>query len=288
MNENVIFVINYIFYNVGSLACPVFESTVLKSKYGVVKNILIYAAMFFVPTMIKFNLPVYGDGQNAISLLINVMYVIYLKACYDEKLGKCIFVHAMFVTVSVLSSLVWSFMPNPLSTNYEIDTTIGYLCATPLVFSLYFILTRVINIMQKKNIRMAYSVAVLAFAFSTYSVFASYMSVAVGLYIYKSPAYIIPLGIMLIFMLVTMSIAFALAYIKSNELELKSHLTRLETARSLEEESYRRTLERIEAMAKLRHDFYGQLQAARYLLEASPEEGRKMLEDMRKQVGAYE
>lgn len=67
---------------------------------------------------------------------------------------------------------------------------------------------------------------------------------------------------------------------KNAELELKSRLTRLETARSLEEESYRRTLERIEAMAKLRHDFYGQLQAARYLLEADPEEGRKMLEDM--------
>ena len=71
-----------------------------------------------------------------------------------------------------------------------------------------------------------------------------------------------------------------LAYMKNAELELKSRLTRLETARSLEEESYRRTLERIEAMAKLRHDFHGQLQAARYLLETDPEEGRKMLEDM--------
>lgn len=74
--------------------------------------------------------------------------------------------------------------------------------------------------------------------------------------------------------------AVVLAYMKNAELELKSRLTRLKTARSLEEKSYRRTLERIEAMAKLRHDFYGQLQAARYLLEAGPEEGRKMLEDM--------
>ena len=97
---------------------------------------------------------------------------------------------------------------------------------------------------------------------------------------YKSSGYTVVIALITAGMLIFITAAVVLAYMKNAELELKSRLTRLETARSLEEESYHRTLERIEAMAKLRHDFYGQLQAARYLLEADPEEGRKMLEDM--------
>lgn len=69
-------------------------------------------------------------------------------------------------------------------------------------------------------------------------------------------------------------------YIEAVFMKRTNKLTQLETARNLEEESYRRTLERIEAMAKLRHDFYGQLQAARYLLDESPDDGKAMVADM--------
>ena len=142
--------------------------------------------------------------------------------------------------------------------------------------------------MQKKKVGLEGSMALLPMIVAVYMLALLALLQMSALFAYKSTDYTIVVAIITAGMLIFITVAVVLAYMKNAELELKSRLTRLETARSLEEESYRRTLERIEAMAKLRHDFYGQLQAARYLLEASPEEGRKMLEDMRKQVGVYE
>ena len=116
--------------------------------------------------------------------------------------------------------------------------------------------------------------------FAAYTLALSALLQMSSVFAYKSSGYTVVIALITAGMLIFITAAVVLAYMKNAELELKSRLTRLETARSLEEESYHRTLERIEAMAKLRHDFYGQLQAARYLLEADPEEGRKMLEDM--------
>ena len=288
MNENVIFAINYGLYHIGSMGCPVLELNVLKPRRCNMLIMYIYVATYWLVTTVKFLTPLYGGEQNMLSVVVNVMYVIYLKMRYEDKFVKCIFVHAMFLMVCVASSMTWNFMPNPASTNYEVDTIIGYMCSNPVMYASLFILSKIINVMQKKNVRMVYAVAVLAGAFAFYNMFVSYILVTAGVYPFDSLSYVLPFIIILAAMFVTMSVTIEFAYAKNSEVELKSHLTRLETARSLEEESYRRTLERIEAMAKLRHDFYGQLQAARYLLETDPEEGRKMLEDMRKQVGTYE
>ena len=134
--------------------------------------------------------------------------------------------------------------------------------------------------MQKKKIGLEWNIALLTMAFAAYTLALSELLQMSSVFAYKSSGYTVVIALITAGMLIFITAAVVLAYMKNAELELKSRLTRLETARSLEEESYRRTLERIEAMAKLRHDFYGQLQAARYLLEADPEEGRKMLEDM--------
>lgn len=186
----------------------------------------------------------------------------------------------MYVSANILNSMIWMYLPDGDAANNEIGTTIGYLCTIPILYVQMEIISGLFRRMQKKKIGLERNIALLTMAFAAYTLALSALLQISSVFAYKSSGYTVVIAIITAGMLIFITVAVVLAYMKNAELELKSRLTRLETARSLEEESYRRTLERIEAMAKLRHDFYGQLQAARYLLEADPEEGRKMLEDM--------
>ena len=288
MNENVILVINFILYTIVSVSELIYEIKTLTPKYPVNKIIAFSILFVIISGMIKFSMPMYGGGVYFIALASNLITIATFKIFYSDTLGRCLFVHSIYVCSDILNGMIWMYLPNGDASNYEIGTTLGYLCTIPILYIQLEVISGLFRRMQKKKVGLEGSMALLTMIVAVYMLALLALLQMSALFAYKSTDYTIVVAIITAGMLIFITVAVVLAYMKNAELELKSHLTRLETARSLEEESYRRTLERIEAMAKLRHDFYGQLQAARYLLEASPEEGRKMLEDMRKQVGVYE
>ncbi len=288
MNENVIFAINYMLYMIVSVSELIYEIKTLTPKYPIKKIIAFNILFVIISGMIKFSMPMYGVGVYFIALASNLIAIATFKIFYSDTLGRCLFVHSIYVCSDILNGMIWMYLPNGDASNYEIGTTLGYLCTIPILYIQLEVISGLFRRMQKKKIGLEWNIALLTMTFAAYTLAVSALLQMSSVFAYKSSGYTVVITLITAGMLIFITAAVVLAYMKNAELELKSHLTRLETARSLEEESYRRTLERIEAMAKLRHDSYGQLQAARYLLEASPEEGRKMLEDMRKQVGAYE
>ena len=288
MNENVIFAINYMLYMIVSVSELIYEIKTLTPKYPVKKIIAFNILFAIISGMLKFSVPTYGVGGYLIALANNLIALATFKIFYSDTLGRCLFVHSIYVCADILNGMIWMYLPNGDASNYEIGTTLGYLCTIPILYIQLEVISGLFRRMQKKKIGLEWNIALLTIAFAAYTLALSALLQMSSVFAYKSSGYTVVITLITAGMLIFITAAVVLAYMKNAELELKSRLTRLETARSLDEESYRRTLERIEAMAKLRHDFYGQLQAARYLLEAGPEEGRKMLEDMRKQVGAYE
>lgn len=279
MNENVIFAINYILYTIGGLMVFGYEIKTLTPKASAGTILSLWMIVIICGT-IKFFMPVYGGWDFLLAIINNMIALLTFKIFYPDKYFKCLFVHAMYVSANILNSMIWMYLPDGDAANNEIGTTIGYLCTIPILYVQMEIISGLFRRMQKKKIGLEWNIALLTMAFAAYTLALSALLQMSSVFAYKSSGYTVVIALITAGMLIFITAAVVLAYMKNAELELKSHLTRLETARSLEEESYRRTLERIEAMAKLRHDFYGQLQAARYLLEADPEEGRKMLEDM--------
>ena len=280
MNENVIFVINYILYSAFSSTLFIAELYVFDFKISRLR----YALRCFICIMplstLKFVLPVDSVVGVCTIPVIQMLVIVLLITSVNGNIFKNIFIHLIFSFVSTFSSLLWFFIPNGDATNYEIGTTLGYLYNFPLIIVLYIATVIIIRKIESKNLMYSSMATFVSAIMMVYSIMITLVASKESVFAYKSVEYIAPLIINVIVILGIIIFLMVFMSKKSSELELKSHLTRLETARSLEEESYRRTLERIEAMAKLRHDFYGQLQAARYLLEADPEEGRKMLEDM--------
>lgn len=77
-------------------------------------------------------------------------------------------------------------------------------------------------------------------------------------------------------------------YRKNMQREKLAQISRLSYIRVQERRQYKELCRRVEQMAKLRHDFYGQLEAARWVIAQENEKGMELLAEIKEELSSGE
>lgn len=81
---------------------------------------------------------------------------------------------------------------------------------------------------------------------------------------------------------------FNIIYRKNIQNDKLFRLPRLAYARKQRQKEYKELCRRVEQMEKLRHDFYGQLEAARWVIAQENEKGMELLAEIKEELSSSE
>lgn len=283
MSENVIFFINYLLYSLNNLALIIASTYLLTPKYSRIKVVIIWVIVESIGGTLKFFTPLYSNEDMIWGYINTITYLCCAYIMCKEGIIACIITFGSLDMINVLSSIIWMMSPYTDSTNWEIGTTIAYLICLPVSILGFFLIIWEKKILIDKSYNyMSKSMALLLFIVVLYYT----------IYTYLPMKFIGSMNMIMRCCLISLEFGGLLIYtvimymiFKKGEAQAHlKHYELLQLKRNIEEDSYEQLLKRIDTMEKIRHDFYGQLSTARYIISQDSEKGMKMIEELGIQI----
>ena len=206
---------------------------------------------------------------------------------FKENIVSCVLIHCCITILTVLGSLLWEITPYADSQNWELGTIIGYIITTPILFAEFALLIWAKQFIKNRQYKENNSImTILVMIISIYYIMFIYMIERrnVGMeYAYKLFAVIFEFMLSTVFIIILFMI-----FKKGEEQQQLERYKELEHQHTEAKHHYEMLLKRTEKMEKVRHDFYGQLTTARYIISQDKEKGMQMLAELQERLESIE
>lgn len=280
--------VNYVLYLINVAEILLLEAIMLTPKNGSVAKAVLRQQLILLPVItVKFFLTPDLFGYNmllvCISIAINIMT---LHAFFKERLQADVFALCIAVIgMAVFYRLACSIVIKDITSagNDKIEKVIAYIvCA--VAFVVYGVIVNTVFDFIRNRYRIGFvHICIILFLVCImlyYIAVASYMLQS----FYGSAGETKWLHIIACasgFFMIFYFIAICGLFRKKEERSQLKHLQELSLAWENEKENYEVMLMQIERMEKIRHDFYGQLAAARHIMTLDRVRGIAMIEELR-------
>ena len=283
MVVNGIFFVNYMLYEFINIVTFVTCTYLLTPKSSRVKTVLILTLTALPLSIIKFCIPLFSNQDVGVAFLNNAIIIVVLYIVCIENIFTCAFVYFGVIIVSVLGIFVWEITPYATAQNWELGTTIGYIISAPVIFIEFAVLIWGKRFINNKNLKLnSLKMSMLIVMISAYYILFVYMmerGVAIMKFDYSKIAMTFEVVGSVLFI-----ILLFLIFKKGEEQQQLERYKELEHQHAEAKHHYEMLLKRTEKMEKVRHDFYGQLTTARYIISQDKEKGMQMLAELKERL----
>ncbi len=274
--------INFFLYFFGSsieLVAITFMLTPKKSKLSAF--IIMFMSFFFGATYKFFYINDDSGMQSVIiSLILQAALIIAMKLAFEENFLKCITVAAIGVLVPIFTGIIHILI---LGSERQMDSiiyTMSYIIQIPTMAALFIIVVWLWN-KTKKTQQISGSFAIMSIMAAVYFTILTYL-VLYYLEEVKKRVFIFLPVILIEF--VAMIFLLYLIYRKNEEQMQINYIKELEIARKKESYEYEQLINKIEGMAKIRHDFYDQLSVTKYIGGKDKESALRMINELNEKI----
>ena len=215
-----------------------------------------------------------------ISLILQAALIIAMKLAFEENLLKCITVAAIGVLVPIFTAIIHILI---LGSERQMDSiiyTMSYIIQIPTMAALFIIVVWLWN-KTKNTHQISGSFAIMSIMAAVYFTILTYL-VLYYLEEVKKRVFIFLPVILIEF--VAMIFLLYLIYRKNEEQMQLNYIKELEIARKKESYEYEQLINKIEGMAKIRHDFYDQLSVAKYIGEKDKDRALAMIDELNEKI----
>jgi len=244
-------------------------------------EVLLYICMLTTPAaLVK-----YGGGVNfnmiiVFDIVINIILLIWLKWAFCDNLMRCIAAQILMLGNGFIGSSLWMLLYGNLNliTENPVHLYLTHMLCVLIASSVFFFVLKRLKLKDWPESR-----GFTIFAACVILNVLALTDMAQGFIMKTSRQPLLDAIPNTTFMIECLTVIYII-YRLCIQKEKQDRLAELSALKKHEEENYDRLCRRTEQMAKLRHDFKGQLFAARHIASVDYDEGVKMMEELRTQM----
>ena len=259
---------------------PCFGFLTLKKKHEPIEALACIFVVITPVSLIKYVVGAESNNYIIWDVIINLILLIWLKWAFCDSIGRCVISHVLMLGNGLIGSSLWMWIWGNLEMYHQnpvymyLTHMICIILVSPISF---FVLKRlklkdwpenrwfyisaaciIVNILSLINLNEDFNINYAGQSFLTAVPFVLIMTECI--------------------------IAVYIMYRLCIEKEKLDRLAKLSALRKLEEDNYKHLCQKTERMAKLRHDFRGQLFVARHIASVDYDEGMRMIEELRAKI----
>ena len=259
---------------------PCFVFLTLKKNHRPFET-LVYLFVLIIPTTFtKYSLSIDYNNYFMLDVITNLILLIWLKWAFCDNIVRCAAAHVMMLGNGIIAAGLWVWIWGEMEMHQRNP---GYMYFTHMICVILvtpifsFILKR-LKLKDWTGNRWFYifSVCIIVNVLSMINLNENFTIN----YAVRSLLNVIPF----ILVMAECMIAVYIVYRMCIQKEKLDRLANLSALRKHEEENYNHLCRKTERMAKLRHDFKGQLFVARHIASVDYDEGIRMIEELRRNM----
>ena len=245
-------------------------------------EVLLYLYLIGLPTaVLKYTSDINSWYYTLLDIHNNIVLLSWIKWSFREKIGKCVAAHMILLGNGLIASSlymwIWGDITDFLGETSVFAYSMHTVCLIAVSLIMWFLVKR-IRLKDWPENKWFYVLV------GTVSMNILFLIDSVMEY-FKNTGDIsftgaVPFTIFMAECMIAVYIMYRLCIQK----EKLDRLANLSALRKHEEENYNHLCRKTERMAKLRHDFKGQLFVARHIASVDYDEGMRMIEELRAQI----
>ena len=257
-----------------------FMLTPRKSKF---LSTVIVCAVVFVPTLYKvLHLGEQGQASAVIMIVVTTtLLFVGVKLAFKDSILRCMIAAGLCVFVALMANVIYMLWPNSTDFTTQVYVTQAYLVQITILAMLY---PAVIYLWHKFNQRVKIDIRIVIFCVLIYLYFLMIV------YIFTYQIYRVDIkskiviGVLFFIAVAAVLFIIYILYRKNEEHKKLAAIKELEIARKKESYEYEQLINKIEGMAKIRHDFYDQLSVAKYIGEKDKDKALAMIDELNEKL----
>jgi len=260
---------------------PCFAFLTLKEGRSAPEALLLYVLICTPSSLLKYTSDVNAWYYTILDIHNNIVCLIWLKWAFRERFGKCVVAQMLLLGNGMLATSLWIWIWGDATVFAGEKSISAYITHTICLIMVSFVTIFFIKRIRLKDWPENQWFYVLAGAITMNIIF---LIDSVCRYFKNMEDISMPDATPFTTFMAECLIVVYIMYRLCIQKEKQDRLAELSALKKHEEENYDRLCRRTEQMAKLRHDFKGQLFAARHIASVDYDEGVKMMEELRAQM----
>ena len=204
-----------------------------------------------------------------------------VKLAFKDSILRCMIAAGLCVFVALMANVIYMLWPNSTDFTTQVYVTQAYLVQITILAMLY---PAVIYLWHKFNQRVKIDIRIVIFCVLIYLYFLMIV------YIFTYQIYRVDIkskiiiGVLFFIAVAAVLFIIYIMYRKNEEHKKLAAIKELEIARKKESYEYEQLINKIEGMAKIRHDFYDQLSVAKYIGEKDKDKALAMIDELNEKL----